>query len=886
VATLVAAASGNLTAAATWQVALGLNRGETSSTVLSTSFVGSFAVVPAGNVDVDGIGFEVATTPASPSGTLTCEIYDNTGAAQVAGTETVIDVADLPSNVSIANINGGWCFIKFAAPVTLTAGRTYYVRLRTSVASQVTVYRTSTNQWTSFIREVTTQAPAAGDDLIIAGERTGAGAITNLTVTMNSTATTDYGAGSTNLALHGLAICAGGTLTWGTTAATNYIFRMSGHIVIFTGGAYNQGTVATPCPRDSTMNLQMDCAADGDFGMTVRYGGTVVMQGLSRTSGKDIWYCKLNTDEAIASTSLGVDTDTGWLDNDEIAVAPTSRTAADAEAGTLNGAAGASTLTVDGFAGAGGGLAAAHSGTAGTLPTQAEIILLTRNVRMAAVTSTATTYMHVWNGGVVDIDWAEFRYWGTNTVLKRGFNVETTVAAGGSFSLRYSCIRDTESYGAYLNAAALDNVTIEYCALWNTNTAGAASLAAIIFVSISTAPTAILINGNISIKGSGTNNVGISFNCCCGTITNNTITGHALGIYFNGSAITEDLNFVFTGNICHSNSSQGLWIDGALKNQLFTNTTCWRNTGAGIYLSSAPVGLVLDGVIAYGNVTQNIYVVVATVMIKDLVSNSDATFSTTYGITLIHKCDITIVNSVFGGTVAHTNDIALISGTDPRVRLLDCDFNAGTTVLNPLTVLRSGSITSLKHNGVAGAHQAWKPNGRNTGAALEIDTTIFNTASPSMRMYPGHATRRLQGPNWEAAVASGNTLSVSVTIRLSVIGDGTAYAGYTVLPKLWVRENYAAGIMADTLLATHGGGAGWVTLSGTTAAVTDDAILEFYVDCEGTAGWINVDDFTCVSPDSQGLKFWSAEHAGPLALGQPAGGGSGSDGFSLGRLVL
>jgi hypothetical protein len=62
---------------------------------------------------------------------------------------------------------------------------------------------------------------------------------------------------------------------------------------------------------------------------------------------------------------------------------------------------------------------------------------------------------------------------------------------------------------------------------------------------------------------------------------------------------------------------------------------------------------------------------------------------------------------------------------------------------------------------------------------------------------------------------------------------------------LIVRKHPALGITADTVLDTHTAAAGtWEQLTGTTATVTADGVLEFIVDCDGTAGWVNVDDWT------------------------------------------
>jgi len=98
-----------------------------------------------------------------------------------------------------------------------------------------------------------------------------------------------------------------------------------------------------------------------------------------------------------------------------------------------------------------------------------------------------------------------------------------------------------------------------------------------------------------------------------------------------------------------------------------------------------------------------------------------------------------------------------------------------------------------------------------------------------------------------------------------------------------VRANPAVGINADTLLATHSGATGaWELMTGTTAAPSDDGILEFYIDCDGTAGWINIDDFT-VTPNNiwqGGMKYWLSGLPGTsIGNGTGAAGGAFSAAF-------
>jgi len=96
-------------------------------------------------------------------------------------------------------------------------------------------------------------------------------------------------------------------------------------------------------------------------------------------------------------------------------------------------------------------------------------------------------------------------------------------------------------------------------------------------------------------------------------------------------------------------------------------------------------------------------------------------------------------------------------------------------------------------------------------------------------------------------VNSGQACTPVVYVRESEAGDGAAYNGSRV--DLYVKANYNLGITSDTLLATATAASdgAFEQLTGTTATVTDAGVLEFYVVCNGTMGWINIDDFTATN---------------------------------------
>jgi len=477
-AVLMSIATGNLTSASTWGTVDSTSylNAENGSEVLTTAYSGtrSSAFTP-GAITIDGIAVKLSVRTGT-TGTMSVSLYNNTGAADVAGTEVTINCSDLPV-AATADANGGWILFKFSSSVLLLAATSYSVQAKTSSSTQVSLFRDGTaDNIARCLRTTTTAAPAAGDDIIVCGEYTGAGTSNSFVVTMDSTATTDYGSNSTSLVLPAMAVCSKGTLRYGTSASTNYILRLSGNLIIYSGGTYQQGYVGTEMPRTSTAVLEFDCAADNDFGLTALNLSTCTAQGLSRTSGKNVDRCLLNTDEAAAQTVLGVDTDTGWLDTDEVVIATTTQTRTQSEKRTLSGAAGASSITVS------SGLTNAHSGTS---PTQAEVVLLTRNVKVRSVSSSALSFVSFRATATVDWDWVECRYLGGGTT---GYAISIFTTTG-SCNLNYISIYDTEGGGITLSGSTVNNITLSYIICYNTGTSGSGSTYAFLGVSTSNSYT-------------------------------------------------------------------------------------------------------------------------------------------------------------------------------------------------------------------------------------------------------------------------------------------------------------------------------------------------------------------------------------------------------------
>lgn len=836
-----AAATGNLTTAGTWGLVdqssttgSSYINSETGTDTLTTAFSGTVSAVfswSSGAPTIDGIGIKISNRTGT---TGTISVHLEVATVEVAGTLVTINMADLPAIVT-ASINGGWAFFKFASPVALANATSYSVAAKTSTGSMCNVYRDgTTDNLSRYLRTTATGAPAAGDDMIVVGEYTGAGTSNALTVTMDETATTDYGAASTSTVTPALAIGQGGTLTYGATAATAYILKLSGNLIVYANGVLSMGTTGTPCPRDSTMKLNFDCGTAGDFGWITRNLGTRIMQGQSRTSGKNIYYCKLNTDEAVNSISLGVDTDTGWLDNDEVAVATTTQTRTQSEKGTLNGNAGASSLTVDGFAGAGGGLANAHSGTS---PTQAEVILLTRNVRVFGASTSVTAFIRDEASSTVDVDWAEHYWLGANLAGKQGIDVNTTSA--GSWSMQFSSMHD-HTIGAARGVAFAG--TTGSCA-YSDNVSYSVHADHLNVVATSGAHT---ISNNIGITSTTNPSYIFSIGDMGSTFTLNTAVGGLSG----GISLSEVTKATGTVNnlIAHGNAGSGLILNGfgGVARSVLSTLTLWRNAAGGLSITGSLFNATISTVTAFGNGTNNVSVAlggaVASVDFDAFTLNGDTTFATTNGFNFSGSgqgvAGCRLLNSSLGVAsgiyTAHTNDISVGNINYLDFVLHNTKLASGVEVLSQTNMIPGSRIASQKHDQTAGLHKTWKREG-----TLAIETGTTHTGSQAMSMTPNSSatsTTKFESSSFFAAVANGATVTPTVYLYKSAAYDGNQ-------PRLVLKRNDALGVTSDTVLVTYASGTGsWNAISGATPAATDDGVFEFVIDCDyGTGGVVYVD---------------------------------------------
>lgn len=239
----------------------------------------------------------------------------------VSQASVTVDKADLPANpTAISSVHNAPVFFKFTGTAT-GDGAANWTLVVTTTGVNTVYYSTHTagaTNWSRALRTTTNATAAANDDLYILGELTGSGTHTSYTVTMNSTAATAYGNGAVNsTTVNGGTVAVGnyGTLSYGTTASTNYIFRVAGDLRVFHYGTLNIGSSGAEIPRNSTAVLEFQqVSADADFGLIAHDYAVVNIAGLSRTSGKDVVKCKLTSD-LVAANVLSAGSSTGLTSN-------------------------------------------------------------------------------------------------------------------------------------------------------------------------------------------------------------------------------------------------------------------------------------------------------------------------------------------------------------------------------------------------------------------------------------------------------------------------------------------------------------------------------------------------------------------------------------------
>lgn len=816
-ANLISKATGNWTAAGTWgNVEIGAGAvqatisASTAITTNTTSYSTAFTVTN-GSV-IEGVLMYMQVTTADAAGNFRVALSADNGVTETRA--VTVDIDDLAT----VTAQPSWIFFKFASTLTGDGGTDYRVGVAETGAGSVLVFRDGTAaNWAHLLRLDTTAAPAAGDVTYIVGELSAEDTGADITVTMDETAATDYGA--VNIAKRGV-------LTFGSTDSTAYLLKTSGTFTVFNDGTLNAGVGTARTSTDPTHEISIDNASNVDFGLEIELGATVNLNGPTMTA-----WTTLTADEAAGQTVISVADTTGWLPGDVLMFTGTTRTASEAETKTILTVDSATQVTLT------AGLTNAHGGVS---PIIGHVGNLTRNIKIHGTSTTLQAYMDIETTSTVDIDYAEFYNMGSATTSKRGIGISTTT---GSCSINGSSIYDfgvASSIGTHLDNAANNNITISNNVYYN--------MAFTDMNTTLTTGTNYTITGNLFGRNTIISEPAVYLFDNGGTFTNNIIANSARTASSAEGALTingTDAIGTISGNIVYGCAGPGVLLTGARMTGTLSNFTVWRNGTYNFAAVGAIASVTLDGWTMFGAASGNISFESTDLTNRFEILNS--TLDSGSGLTCpigidfsTGVSDLYIENTTIGATTTHsTGDLRVVSPlTRVDAILHNVTLGSGTELVNQTSLSSRSRIGSQKHDQTAGNHKSFLSAG-----TITIDTTIFDV-TPSARLTPNSASNKLEMDIGKARVDSGGTVTFSVKVRESVAGDGTDYNGNRI--RLRVRKNVAAGIADDATLATAtiASEGAFETISGTTDAVTDNGELTAYIDCDGTQGSINVDTGT------------------------------------------
>jgi len=826
-ATLAAMVSGNFTAAATWKTIISEVDSEIGTYAVLTSYRTSTGFVASGE-SCSGIGIKLASATSANAGiTFTAELYNVTDGT-IAATVTVKKI-NMVCETTLTT-TPTWVFFSFS-PVTMTSGKIYSVRCIESTASSVTLYGNGSSISYLMISD-TTASPGSGDKLLISGNLTGSDTGNDVEVTMDNTAATSFG---------GIMIGRRGTLRYSTIPGSLYKLTIGGNamgattgsrgIEIANSGLLEIGSLLSGMPASATGQLQLNCGTAVAFGIEARQHGRIVTYGSPKLP-----YTRLSATASGTATTLQVASNSGWQIGDTIGIAANRRVANQHEINVITGLIGATGIILasgltndhDGGFNAQGDEVGAHIGN------------LTENVQIFGGTIALTTYINSNIRSEISFYNTEMYWLGSGTVNKRGIDIASSTTLNASFIISGCSIHDcTVASSRVFNVSSGSiGVVINNCFVYNF-------VAGVVVGGFAVSPYVSI--DSVAFVGCVTSATVISLSENRANITNCVVSGGSNGIAY---STTTEMG-TCSGNIIYNMSTSGISIGAAIRG-IISSCVIFRQAGTsgGFTTTASPVNVspvIIDSCKVFGNKTSNILISSSiTWYLKNCVVYSEGGFTTASGFTFASNTRPVVEAencSFIGHTTADINFNQ--SNTRGSFKLSNCVLGSATNVASIANSYCNSIISSQNDSGVIGVHKTYKYYG-----TLDTDTVRYSTGPASLKLTPTSSTYKLTSEgfngNPSVLVGQGNSVTATVKVRMSLLASGDSGSYNGAFPRLMNKRNYGLGILTDTVLATATAGASgsFLAISGTTSAASATGVLEFFVDCDGTAGSVSIDDWS------------------------------------------
>jgi len=858
--------------------------------------------------------------------TISIKISDITNSMDVAGTTITFSTAG-SYNLYPVDVAGStyysqhysWEFFKFVNPVTFSTTATYAVSLKASNVSGAVAYICSSSNYDSNIFTVSssqyalsnimkafitsaTQTATSNDQIFIQGEIVNQAGVWSQN-TYNSCTISMLGTSSAT-ASNGIEISYGGSLVFGTASNTDYYLKLSGDLVVNSGGYFSIGSLANRFATSSTATLAFGASISVGSGIFVNSYGVIEIIGATVTP----WTYLSNT-SATGSISITTSIATGWKSGDSILLTPTGFSYSEYDLATISSISGTNiTATTP--------LTYLHSGDS---PYIGEIANLSRNIKIIG-DPTNNMYIEM-RGGQANIQYVEFKNigansnpgsgpvlssngnWinpygiGLNTEFSSGLETNTICAINpGSTGLTYSksrsfigcsfnkinnyfnnkltALRSTSGYGAY-TAHQLNNILMDNNVIFNVPLASPVQL----FEPGFTNNSWPVYQPYSYTSNSGTFSNSLFVYCSNSSdfflsnfaFINNNFAGLYGSPYFGFNINTSNYiigdinNLIF--HSCYSSGVDGVNFRGKqFKNgKTFKNINIWNNN-VGLSITSYDsvfenLNIYNTGKSATSSSTGNTLIINKTFNIKII----NSTISNTALSPIFYSYETMLsaspadyshiifdnVNFINNSTYSLIPfDSFLLSGGTSQYLNYFCNWNFNNCKTNNLNLISGANRLTLdsaiKFNYLNGlTYSSYYKNGYTYRDSNYYLSASYSTAIvPQVITYSLFPTTKFAGMYKYIPAAIGKRTIISVWVRKSSTGDSATYNGAEI--RLILAQNSSLNITSDTVLTTttSASNGAWEKITGTTITAVNNDTWEVYLDCDGNTGFINVTDWS------------------------------------------
>jgi hypothetical protein len=802
----------------------GIITATTSSQTVGTTTVSTPTFTP-GTETYEGILLYIRECTTT-TGTFTAALVQGSTVQR----SVTVNKSDL-SGTTLSTQTGSWYYFKFGSSFTTAPATTYIVSVSAST-SGVQVYNNGvSNTLTKAMVTSTTASLGAGDVLIVAGPMTTTSTPPYITTTYDYTGTTTIATlevgGYGKLSLENSTGKSYKMYLTSTSAAGTSSFNI-GH-----NGIAEFGTSSSRLDSSSTMTFYFQPSSYDRGGVFVKGNSSFRAYGASKTRNT-----RLAQNTPTNSTTLVTTTNTGWLNGDVIGVGSSQKVAGAASSPvflvTMTGNSVTTSLPVT---------VTTQPVSGGTIPTP--IINMTSNLKFSGVSSSATFFVKTDKGSNdLELDNCEFQYIGDTTTP---YCVLIDNSLSGATANIINCtFRNPGSYGG--NFAYIQGNTSAYTYVISGNNIyngvdATTTLPLYTGVGSSTGGTYVC-SGNYLIGGgsNGGRNFYI-FNSNCNYIGNvincHTYNGYDFGLF------TTPITGIIDGNEATYCSLSGALPSTSVPFSA-SNFTLNYNGNYGLNLSTSNQ-VVIKGVNASGNTTSNVNLITTTDawIYNGSFGNPFSVITNASNIQMAGTCGfVNFDNCSMVSTNLTTSNFQINGGSNSisKVTFRGCTYSGALSFFPSQSQMYNGLnvfVSVQKQNGTKDNNFTYYPYG-----IVYTDTVIYDTSGKSLKCVPSSANAPLRVKGFEVPLKSGYTLSVSLKVRKSVVGDGGTYNG--IQPYVVMKYNPMAnfsGITSDVIIgtATDSANGAWETLTYTTPISNDNTNLEFWFYQTGTTGWINWD---------------------------------------------